>query len=92
MRRILSVGRDPWKSENGYEMKWKVECTFSDLKRILLDILRARTKWSCVQEALNRTPAHNTYKNIRVEMKEDDYRTQLIFAKLIYRVCPIHRP
>lgn len=70
MRRILSVGRGPWKSENGYEMKWKVECTFSDLKRILLDILRARTKWSCVQEALNRTPAHNTYKNIRVEMKE----------------------
>jgi hypothetical protein len=37
MRRILEVGRDQWKLENGYGMRWKVECTFSDLKRILLD-------------------------------------------------------
>ena len=49
-------------------MRWKVECTFSDLKRILLDILRARTKWNRVQETLNRVLAHNTYKNIRAQM------------------------
>ena len=70
MRRILEVGRDQWKSENGYNMRWKVECTFSDLKRILLDILRARTRWNCVQETLNRVLAHNMYKNIRVQMSE----------------------
>ena len=68
MRRILEVGRDQWKVENGYGMRWKVECTFSDLKRMLLDILRARTRWNCVQETLNRVLAHNTYKNIRAQM------------------------
>lgn len=69
MRRILEVGRDQWKSENGYNMRWKVECTFSDLKRMLLDILRARTRWNCVRETLNKVLAHNMYKNIRVGMK-----------------------
>ncbi len=70
MRRILEVGRDQWKSENGYNMRWKVECTFSDLKRMLLDILRARTRWNCVRETLNKVLAYNMYKNIRVGMKE----------------------
>ena len=69
MRRILEVGCDQWKVENGYGMRWKVECTFSDLKRMLLDILRARTRWNCVQETLNRVLAHNRYKNIRIGMK-----------------------
>ena len=70
MRRILEVGRDQWRSENGYNMRWKVEYTFSDLKRMLLDILRARTRWNCVRETMNKVLAHNMYKNIRVGMKE----------------------
>ncbi|MBE6525816.1 MAG: IS5 family transposase [Thermoplasmata archaeon] len=70
MTRILEIGRDEWKKENGYPMRWKVECTFSDLKRILMDILRARTRWNCVQETLNMVSAHNLYKSIRVEMSE----------------------
>ena len=67
MRRINEIGRDEWKKENGYGMRWKVECTFSDLKRILMDILRAKTKRNCVQETLNKVLAHNSYKNIRVQ-------------------------
>ena len=70
MRCILEVERDQWKSENGYNMRWKVECTFSDLKRMFLDILGARTRWTCVRETLNKVLAHNMYKNIRVGMKE----------------------
>ena len=68
MKRILEIGRDEWKKENGYGMRWKVECTFSDLKRILMDILRAKTRWNCVQETLNMVLAHNSYKNIRIRM------------------------
>jgi len=35
-----------------------------------MDILRARTRWNCVQETLNMVSAHNLYKSIRVEMSE----------------------
>ena len=70
MRRILEIGRDEWKKENGYGMRWKVECTFSDLKRILTDILRAKTRRNCVQETLNMVSAHNMYKDIRVQIRE----------------------
>ena len=52
-------------------MRWKVECTFSDLKRMLLDILRAKTKWNCVQETMNKVSAHNLYKSIRHQLKEE---------------------
>ena len=69
IRRINMIGRDQWKKENDYGMRWKVECTFSDLKRILMDILRARTRWNCVQETLNKVLAHNMYKNIRVQLR-----------------------
>ena len=69
MNRILEIGRDEGKKEMGYGMRWKVECTFSDLKRILMDILRAKTRWNCVQETLNMVLAHNTYKNIRVQRR-----------------------
>ena len=49
MRRILEIGRDKWKKEMGYGVRWKVECTFSDPKRMLMDMLRARTEWNCVR-------------------------------------------
>ena len=68
--RILEIGRDEWKKENGYGTRWKVECTFSDLKRILMDILGVKTRRNCVQETLNMISAHNMYKNIRVQIRE----------------------
>ena len=69
--RIHEIGIDRWKEENGYPMRWKVECTFSDLKRMLLDILRAKTKWNCVQETMSKVSAHNMYKSIRHQLKEE---------------------
>ena len=38
IRRIVEVGRDQWKQEMGYGRRWKVECTFSDLKRLFGDV------------------------------------------------------
>lgn len=37
---------------------------------MLLDILRARTRWNCVRKTPNKVLAHNMYKNIRVGMKD----------------------
>ena len=62
--------KNAWKKENGYGVKWKVECIFSVLKRILMYILRAKTKWNCIQETLNMVLANNMYKNIRVQMRK----------------------
>jgi len=70
MRRIREIGRDEWKKENGYGMRWKVECTFSDLKRFLSDILRAKTKRNCVLETQNMVLVHNEYKAIRAKYAE----------------------
>lgn len=42
--RILEVGRERWKEEVGYSRRWRVEGTFSDLKRMFGDTLRARAR------------------------------------------------
>jgi len=42
VKRILEIGREKWKEEVGYSMRWKVEAAFSDLKRKFGDTLRAR--------------------------------------------------
>ncbi len=42
IRRIAEVGRDQRNLEVGYGRRWKVECTFSDLKRLFGDVMRAR--------------------------------------------------
>lgn len=43
IRRISEVGAGAWKEEVGYGRRWRVEGTFSDLKRMFGDTLRART-------------------------------------------------
>ena len=63
--RIFDVGRDQWKLEVGYGMRWKVECTFSDLKRLFGDILRARARWKDVEETFQKVRVLNIYKNCR---------------------------
>ena len=42
--RILEVGRERWKEEVGYSRRWRIEGTFSDLKRMFGDTLRARAR------------------------------------------------
>lgn len=65
MVRILEVGRDQWKLEVGYGRRWKVECTFSDLKRLFGDILRARARWNDVAETFQMVRMLNIYKGCR---------------------------
>jgi IS5 family transposase len=63
--RIIDIGREEWKTEIGYSRRWKVECTFSDLKRMLGDILRSRTMRTNVLETFGKVTVHNEYKRIR---------------------------
>ena len=66
MARILKIGRDKWKKENGYGRRWKVECTFSDAKRLFGDILRSRTRQTDVEETVAKALLLNEYKGIRM--------------------------
>lgn len=70
IKRINKIGREEWKKENDYGRRWKVECTFSDLKRILGDILRSRTRWNSVLETSDKVSVHNLYKDIRKKYAE----------------------
>ena len=63
--RILEVGREKWKEEVGYSRRWRVEGTFSDLKRMFGDTLRARAR-ERVAELIGRiVRCHNIFKSIR---------------------------
>ena len=66
MRRILEIGRDGWKKEKGYGRRWKVECTFSDAKRLFGDVLRSRTRQADVEETVAKVVLLNEYKGIRM--------------------------
>jgi len=66
MMRILEVGRDQWKKEIGYGRRWKVECTFSDAKRLFGDVLRSRTRQADVEETVAKVFLLNEYKGIRM--------------------------
>lgn len=72
MKRILEVGKDQWKIETGYGMRWEVECTFSDLKRLFGEVLRARTRLTDVAETLQKVRVLNIYKEIRQSIKAGD--------------------
>ena len=72
MKRILEVGKDQWKIETEYGMRWKVECTFSDLKRLFGEVLRARTRLTDVAETLQKVRVLNIYKDIRRCAKAGD--------------------
>ena len=70
MARILKIGRDEWKKEKGYGRRWKVECTFSDAKRLFGDILRSRTRQTDVEETVAKVLLLNEYKGIRMRCQE----------------------
>jgi len=70
MMRIRDVGRDQWKQEVGYGRRWKVECTFSDIKRLFGDILRSRTRQTDVEETVAKVLLLNEYKGIRMRCQE----------------------
>ncbi len=65
IKKIKSIGKDRWKLEVGYGRRWKAECTFSDLKRLFGDILRARKRESCIPETVWKANVLNIYKACR---------------------------
>ena len=66
--RRLEVGEEQWKAEVGYGIRWKVECTFSDLKRLLAFMLRARDQDMMACEVFWKIGVHNLYKGIRADL------------------------
>lgn len=76
IRRIAEVGRDQWKLEVGYGRRWKVECTFSDLKRLFGDVMRARARMTDAAEAVQKVRVLNLYKGCRISARGGDRITE----------------
>ncbi len=72
MARILKIGRDEWKREKGYGRRWKVECTFSDDKRLFGDTLSARKRETDVEETVMKVLLLNEYKRIRMRCQKSE--------------------
>ena len=62
--RRMEIGETEWKIEIGYGMRWKIECTFSDFKRLFGDMITSRKPLWMALELYWRTLAHNLYKGI----------------------------
>ncbi len=60
-----SLPYDEWKRVSGYGTRWKLECVFSDLKRIFGETVDARTVRGIVREMVSRIDAFNDYKGLR---------------------------
>jgi hypothetical protein len=65
IRAIIEIGRDAWKKRIGYGIRWKVECSFSDLKRMFGDIMRSRLRHRMAAEIYWIVRCYNLYKSIR---------------------------
>lgn len=71
IRMIIEIGRDAWKKEIGYGMRWKAECAFSDMKRMFGDIMRSRVRHRMAAEIYWIIRCHNLYKSIRRAFAEE---------------------
>lgn len=69
LRRIMEVGREQWKEEVGYSERWRVEGTFSDLKRMFGDTLRARARERVAELIGWIVCCHNRFKTIRWSLR-----------------------
>ena len=70
VERILKDGRDVWKESVGYGRRWKVESTFSDIKRMFGDTIRARGPGAVANVLYWTIRAFNLYKECRIEIRE----------------------
>lgn len=68
--RRKEIGETAWKIEIGYRRRWKVECTFSDLKRLLGDCLAARERETMAYEVFWMLAVFNLYKSILINLRE----------------------
>jgi len=62
------IGEKEWKIEVGYRRRWKVECTFSDFKRLLAETLRSREQRMMAAELYWKVLTFDQYKGVRREM------------------------
>jgi len=62
------IGTEAWKIEIGYGRRWKVECTFSDFKRMLSETLRSRDQRMMVAEIYWKVLTFDQYKGVRKEL------------------------
>ena len=65
IRTIIKIGPEAWKKEIGYGRRWKVECAFSDLKRMFGDIMRSKVRHRMAAEIYWIIRCYNLYKSIR---------------------------
>ena len=60
-----SLPYDEWVLVSGYGTRWKCECVFSDLKRMLGETVTARSEAGMVAEVYSRISVFNGYKATR---------------------------
>ena len=65
IRTIIKIGPEAWKKKMGYGIRWKVECAFSDLKRMFGDVMRSRARHRMAAEIYWVIRCYNLYKSIR---------------------------
>lgn len=68
VRFIIENGRDEWKKSVNYSRRWKVEGTFSDMKRIFGETIRARGPDAVANAIYWIIRAFNLYKSCRKEL------------------------
>lgn len=57
-----------WAELTGYGFRWKIECTFSDLKRMVSEFVAARKKKGWIREIFQKIVFFNIHKQIRADI------------------------
>lgn len=64
----VTHGPEKWSKFTDYGMRWKVECAFSDLKRLEGETVSAVTPEGMEREVLTKVLAYNQHKRIRADI------------------------
>lgn len=67
-RQWVACGGKGWAKLTGYGFRWKIECTFSDLKRLISESVAARKKGGWIREVFQKVCAFNIHKEIRADI------------------------
>ena len=59
---------EEWVEKSGYGLRWKIECTFSDFKRVINECIDATSQDGMVRETFFKTLAFNIHKGIRASI------------------------
>ncbi len=58
-RELRRLGKEGWKLKHGYGMRWKVECAFSAVKRVMSEALRSTRRDLMLREAQHKFWTYN---------------------------------